>query len=104
MRVCLDDGAFLQEDLRDHRALAVNETALDMRGHALLRNAVPGVMCAELHRGPPLMNAADSNRGTVGRRSARVRLRRLRRLGAVSAPLASLASLARKGAAAPDPA
>src|SRR5687767_3661440 len=54
MRVCLDDGALLQEDLSHHRAVAVDETSLDLRGHALFRNLVPAVMRSKLHCSPPL--------------------------------------------------
>ena len=62
VRVRLHDRALLQEHLRDHRALAVDETALDLRGHALLRDAVPGVMRAQLHGCPPY-ERGDSTRG-----------------------------------------
>src|SRR5687768_1454912 len=72
MRVCLYNGTLLQEDLSHHRAVAVDETALDLRGHALFRNAVPAVMRSLLHFGLP------SERGnSIEAASAALHLRRL---------------------------
>jgi hypothetical protein len=74
MRVRLDDRTSLQEDLRDHRALTVHEAALDVRGHALLRDAVPAVMRSEFH-------GASHERGRLYAPASQLRLRWLRHLG-----------------------
>jgi hypothetical protein len=54
-----DDGALLEEYLRDHGTIPMDEAPLELRGHAFFRNVVPAPMRSQFHGGPPL-NAADS--------------------------------------------